>query len=74
MESVERSCRECKFWLPTQQRDPADPTRMMEVTDPAKATIGQCRRGAPQPGTHTVLGEWPKTNSVDWCGEYVARR
>ena len=74
MTGVERACRECKFWLATQGRDPADPTRIMMVSDPEKATIGQCRRWAPTPGTAMVLGEWPKTNSTDWCGEWGTRR
>jgi len=65
------ACRSCKFWHPTQARDPADPTRVLMVTDAAQATIGQCRRFAPTPGSPVVLGDWPKTNAGDWCGEWV---
>lgn len=70
---MDLSCRYCRFWLPLQARDPADPTRVVMVSEHEKATIGQCRRWAPRPGTQTVMGEWPKTNSVDWCGEWAAR-
>ncbi len=43
------------------------------VSDPEKASMGQCRRWAPHPGVPSVIGEWPKTNATDWCGDFAAR-
>lgn len=63
---MQEQCENCRFWLFTGEE-------------------GCCRRHAP-PALHEanehrlsldgpiVWGDWPKTHSDDWCGEYQAEK
>ena len=58
-----RTCSSCPWWL-------ADDTSVPIGQPDGLPTDGQCRRFPPSRSD----GQWPTTNSDEWCGEHPERR
>lgn len=59
-------CGRCLYWDHVEQAHtvPADHT---------VAPLGRCRRHTPHLPRNGMRGEWPTTESSDWCGEFTER-
>lgn len=60
--ATDNSCGTCKFWHPG-------------VDEPKPETVGDCRWRPPTVVSSGLSGfktQFPKTKSLDWCGQWAA--
>jgi hypothetical protein len=59
-------CGRCVYW------DHIGPSHVENI-DHAAAGFGRCRRHTPSLPLIGMRGEWPTTETNDWCGEFKER-
>lgn len=60
---MSETCETCRFWQYIAGEDG------LELAGKLRA-VGKCRIRAPICHPNHVMGEWPTTFQIDWCGEW----
>jgi len=59
-------CGRCLYW------DQVNQPHAVPI-DHTTAPLGRCRRHTPRLPQSGMRGEWPTTETNDWCGEFKER-